>query len=406
MNFEYLFSNEEVEHWSETINRLSKEPWWNDFVGAITEDKGLSEDKQQQIADALVNLLDDYIVMPLSSRLYPSTLISDMLVKYVLRATGKSIDEFHKVGNSVSDAILANETLLNIPKGIFELQNVDDIALWALSTSLTVNKMMAQQWGVIGSFVGNIIKLAGENEGFADVLHRHGIIDILDESDEDAYVVHFDRFLAALGDTNFLAEVTPYLTEGLPVEIFIGKNSTFAIAISASLVNSLLFSALLAKTLDKENEMMLSLSKLKEHLERIESLIKNYNVDWDNVMKHVEEAFDTINFLRSEVEEMEQTIIPQIIEKARTLGIYADIGMEAMLLAYGSDVDNEIWKWLAKTQEISLQIAANSDPLNRQPVYWLALCLARLSTTADNVDEKIRQTLETMQKRILSSSPS
>lgn len=386
MKLSFLFSTDELNYWQRLIEKVQTEEWWDDFVEAIEENRHLSEEKQRQIAQSLSTLFSDFVVLPLGSRLFPPMLVNDLISKYVLEVTGKSVEEFHEVGRQVSENILANNTYLLVPKPLFELKSCEDVALWALASALHIGKNQQQAIAAMGRFVSPLMQQVSENDDLAEIFMRYGLIDPLED---DTYIVHFDRIIIALGDPQFLDEVAPYLSEGLPAEFFYGKQSIFAYAISLSLVNSLTYAAIVAKLKNLEDNLRETLEKVSQHLQELESELSKTEPDWDKVTELTDEIFIHINRLVKKGTKGEG-VIPQIVERSRTVGVYPDIAMEALLALDEASVTEDEWKWLLATQNVALSLAGEAEPINRQPLYWVSLTLARVSTMPDSLEKKVK----------------
>lgn len=391
MRLRFLFSAQEIEAWEKLLEKLATFPWWDDFVSAVEKKRIPSKEKQRQIADGLTHLFSEFIVIPLGSRIIHPNFLNDIVVKFVLDVTGKTIDEFHEIGSKVSASLLSNETYLLIPKELFNEDNtIADVALWAVSTSLAINRNYNRNLAVIGKFVNPLMNAVSGNDELAEILYRHGVIDL---AEDDTRIVHFDRLLIALGDPTFLDEITPHLTESLPAEVFIGKNSVFAHALSASIVNSLLFASITAQQKGKEKTFLKELKKIRERLEELDANLTASDPDWDRITEIADDIFIHIKPFVQETLSIGR-VMSQIMEKSRAIGVFPDIAMEALLGLVRHKVTSKEWEWLLATQELALAIASEGEPLYRQPLYWLVLTLARIATIPEELEKKVKESMQ------------
>jgi hypothetical protein len=380
-----FFNEEEKKHWERILKRLSENPAFNrlaDYVAGRTTK--LDERDFEVLADELEPLLDKFVPIPFGSRVLNPHIVSDLLGKYVIDITEISLDEFYRVGAKVQEIIKTGRTWLALPQEIFGETDFENIIKLLGATVLHLPKLVSRTLGLLGQHMSSILRGASENEKFAKILFRHGVLDI---NEDGSFTVHFDRFIIALGEPAFIEEASEFLLSYLPMEVFYGPQSVTSIALSRSIANGLFAAAVAAKQSNQQERFVNFVAKCRGSLEKIHEQITSLQPDWETIISNLNQIFDGIEKF-TESAEKEFAPLYRITHQAGEVGLYPDIGIEAAGLATRSFTASD-WEWLEKTQEIAIKVAAQTKPLYRQPIYWLALTCLRIFTAPDKMPEKI-----------------
>jgi hypothetical protein len=310
--------------------------------------------------------------------------VSDLLGKYVIDITDISLDEFYRIGAKVQEIIKTGRTWLALPRGIFEETDFENIIKLLGATVLHLPKLLNRTLGLLGQHMSSILRGASENEKFAKILFRHGILDI---NEDGSFTVHFDRFIIALGELAFIEEASEFMLSYLPMEVFYGPQSVMSIALSRSIANGLFAASVAAKQSNQQEKFVNFIAQCRGNLEKIHEQMTSLQPDWETIISNLNQIFDGIEKF-TESAEKEFAPLYRITHQAGEVGLYPDIALEAAGLATRNFTSSD-WEWLERTQEIAIKVAAQTKPLYRQPIYWLALTCLRIFTAPDKIPEKI-----------------
>lgn len=388
INLSFLFSKEEEENWNEVMEKVNQTTWWGPLKNAVAEKKSDVEERiLREAAQFIEELLADFTAVPFGSRLLPLELLHDFITKHVLESTGQSLEAFYEAGRKVKEAIISGDTYLLLPASLFDVDDIDEVILGSLAASLIINVESAKTFSTIGKYVAPIMHIAAENDDFAEVLFRYGIAEM---EEDDTFLVHFDRLMVSFGDLEFVEELLPFVAEGIPLELLWGKQSVFSHAFSASLANALLFGGLSAKALKQEPHFMKVVKNLGEKLKSLDEYVRNQpEPDWDKIRNLCEEIVGLVSRETAKARKRE-SYIWQMTSEAQRRGIYPDLIVETLALVYQIPVSSEVWNWFEITQRLAIRIAEQATPLQRQPVYWVALTLLRIGTEVEGIENIIK----------------
>lgn len=390
MKLEFLFSEDEKKAWEKTIEKLEGTDWWKSFIEFLEgKVKTVSETKQAALREALLRLAKEFIPLPLSMRLFHPQLLSDFLVSQILKITDKTPDEFHRLGNELNKEIQAGETILSIPRSVFNQTDISEFLVRATAASLIISRLFERNISVLGQHASIILEGAAEDDNFAELLQRYGAVDI---HNDDSFSLHLDRLAAALGDPHFISEAASYLSKYVPIEIFHGAQSFISIAISRSVLNGLVASAYAAFYTKEHLQYVNTLSKIKEKLNHVHEQLLSDEPDWTEIASQLDNVFIHINQFVTRVKQ-DAPLLYSISDKAGLVGVYPDLGMEVLGIYFGNFTPKE-WSWLKRTQELALMIVADVEPLYRQTLYWLLLTLFRIVSIPPELEKKIKEMRE------------
>jgi len=382
-----FFTEEEKKHWNRILERLSNADWFIRIKSYVT---GKTEDLQEKdvalLAQELEPLLNHFVPIPFGSRLLNPNLVNDLLARYILEMTGAELNELYRFGNMVQETVKMGKTWLTLPREIFTETDFKNLLLLLGATVLYLPKRLNQTLGLLAQHTTSILRGASENEKFAQVLFRHGILDI---NDDNTFTVHFDRFIIALGDPTFIEESSEFILQYVPMETFYGPQSIMGIALSRSIANGLFAAAVAAKQANQQERFVNMVAKLQEKVEKIHSELSSLQPDWTAISDNLNEIFDNIDTF-TEKAEREFPHIFRITQEAGEVGLYPDIILEASGLAT-KEFSSHDWEWLERTQQVAIRTAAQVKPLYRQPIYWLALSCLRLATMPNGMVEKLKK---------------
>ena len=380
-----FFNEEERKHWERILKRLSETPAFERVVGYVAgKTTKLADSDLEALVKEFEPLLSRFVPLPFGSRVLNPNIVSDLIGRYILDITGISPDEFYRAGSQVQEAIKSGQTWLALPKEIFKETDFGRVVTLLGATVLHLPKFFNQMLGVLSQHMSAILRGASENEEFAKILFRHGILDI---NDDNSFTIHFDRFIIALGDPTFLEEASEFMFQSVPMEVFYGSQSIFSLALSRSIANGLLAAADAVRHSGRQEQFIEAIKDIAEGLEKIHNEITSLQPDWDVVMSGVGSIFERINGFVGGVKR-EFAPMFRIYSEADRVGIYPDIVLETAGLAMKIFTAAE-WGWLERTQEASIRVASHTKPLYRQPIYWLTLTCLRLATVGEETARKI-----------------
>jgi hypothetical protein len=381
-----FFNEEENKHWERLLRHLGENPSFRRLVDYVSGGGSKKVERRdiESLLDELSPLLDKFVPLPFGSRILNPNIVSDLLGRYIMDIAGISLDEFYRTGEKVQESIKVGRTVLALPREVFEETDFGNIVKILGATILHLPKLINQTLRLFNQHITSILRGASENEKFAKVLFRHGILEL---SEDNSFTVHLDRFIIALGDLAFVEEASEFLLTYLPAEVFHGPRSIMGIALSRSIANGLFAAAVAAKQSNQQEKFINFLAKARESLEEIHGQLTSLQPEWSLVVSHLNKIFDGIEqFVGGAKREFAP--IYRIVRHASEVGLYPDIVLEAAGLASKSFTSSE-WEWLEKTQEVAIEVAALAKPLYRQPIYWLALTCLRISTASDKMAETL-----------------
>jgi len=384
--FEEFFTEEEKKHWERIFKKLGENPAFERITSYVREtEKEIGEDDYKAFLSQLEPLLGKFVPIPLGSRILNPNLVNDLIARYITEIADMSLDDFYATGNRVQDTIKTGKTYLALPQDLFEETDFENLLKIIGATVLHLPKVLNRSLGLLGAHASAILRGAGENKKFAQILFRHGILDI---NEDESFTIHFDRFIVALGDPSFVEEVSDFAVQYIPMEIFYGPQSIMGIALSRSIANGLLAAAIAAKNTNQQEKFVNQVKEIGRRIKTIHEELNSLQPNWDAIIENLNEVFSIINAYTKGIKK-EFPPLYRIMSFAGEIGVYPDIVIEAAGLVTKEFTASE-WAWLEKTQEVALKTASQAKPLYRQPIYWLALTCIRSVTAPDSIVSKIR----------------
>jgi hypothetical protein len=384
-NLSAFFNEEEKKRWERILRRLSEMPAFERVLSYVAgRTTKLMDDDLEALVSEFEPLLDSFVPLPFGARILNPNIVSDLIGRYILDITGIDPDEFYRAGSQVQEAIKSGQTWLALPKEIFRETDFERVVTLLGATVLHLPKLFNQMLGVLGQHMSAILRGASEDEKFAKILFRHGLLDI---NDDNTFTVHFDRFIIALGDPTFIEESLEFMLQYVPMEVFHGPQSIMGIALSRSIANGLLAAADAVRHSGRQEQFVGAVKDIGKKLEQVHKEVTSLQPDWDIVTSNLRSIFERISTFVGGVKR-EFAPMYRISSEADRVGVYPDIILEAAGLATKIFTASE-WEWLERTQEASIRVASHTKPLYRQPIYWLTLTCLRLASVGEETAKKI-----------------